>query len=1651
MPPTDVTLFSARWLPFDPGRKAADGYLDDIDAGTFQQTPLLALDDLVEVPCLVLLGQAGMGKTSAAYMAVQALLAQGEHADLLSIGSEPDPDAALSQLLRSKHHEEYKNGNVWHIFLDGLDEAAGPPTRMLDAIERFVTKLLELGDRTQLRLRFLCRTAAWSAAHDRMVESQWADNEVRKLELGPLRRADVAAVAASGLPDAHGFIEAIDTYDAQALAARPVLLQLLLEQFHTRGSLPQNRSSLYRLGLEELVKWSATAGSLGIREGHDRRLVVAGRIAAAMIFSGLNRITADPGISPTDAVRLADLAGSLEPAADEALAVTNAELRAALGTKLFERIAPDTFEWAHRSFMEYLAADYLFVRQVPAPELWNLLGVEEPDGGQKIAPQLREIAAWLASRMPDFFRLLIERDPEVLLRSDLAAAAPQDRALLVDALLDRIAAGELLDHYKVLHPFVGKLAHADLSTQLASRLADRKQSDRLRRIAIDIAAGASVRTLVPTLLALAKDAGDAVEVRKAAVDAVAELGTPENKASLAEILVTDLSSDVDDELLGSVLRTLWPDQLSVPDLLAALSPNKNEHLIGAYAMFLYQLDLKLSSPAEAAHATTWLARALRSGQAEEWASGADRLFPRLFWEIAQHIDDGAVQEALADLLAQQLNEVTRYIFHGEKPVGGGWPEQTGSRVALVLEALRRCEDPARLARGLLFQTEGLVRPEDLSAYLDAISISDGATRKSAVTIIIIHLARQLPLDSLSPIWLTAENEPVLRSALQGAYSVKLASPEAEWMRTDWERKHKTGEREAPTAGEEATAPLTVLRTEIATLLSRIDGGEVALWWQLNLQLFISASGRYHSEFEFRGDLRATPGWELLPSEDQTRVIRGAAAYLQGAPLTNLKWLGTNTSLRPATAGFRAMRLLLAESPDELERLDDATWRKWAPVTLGFIENDVHADGWAQQHLLAIAYSKAPEAVLRAVTRIALGPKSRGLRSRELDLLASIADENLHALVRRLANHPRLRGEDARSSLYGLLARTGDTNVIERVRAGLEVAVNSSGDESRSDWLVEAAAQLLSTVPTEIWFELLELGERSSGLARAIWERFAQASAFGDLSFLEAISDAGLARAFVGLARLFPEPIDESGRVRSLGTADYVERIKSFFLSRLINAGTREAVGELREIARALPQADLSWPIEQALAAYRTSQRSLRAPGEALAEIAALGARLSDVEPEPSPDHPTGRKVPDRAPSSESLSLPDALPSGPLAAARRQNLLAFATEWNSGHGGISTLNRELCIALASLGHSVWCAVTEASASDIEQARSVGVRLIQCPHPPGIDGANRLLLLQTEDFDSTDFHAVLGHDHITGPYAAAKAKQFGSKYVHFLHTVPDETESLKTRGDHTGRLLRGDDKRRNQIALGQTADLIVAIGPKIYGYAQMGFDANTPLLKMMPGLNSDLLEQTPKVAAKTLCLLTARMEDASGKGLFLGCEAVRCAGNNSSWPPGTRPRLVARGFDKHNADAEYQAVIKTDAFKDVVIARPYSADGDEIRKELLQASLVLMPSHSEAFGLTGYEAIAAGIPALISDESGLAEYLAQAVQDGVIEATVARGMLLPGRDETAESHWAPRIIALLSDREAAFRQAAELRAALRPILSWNKAARQLSDEIAGTHGR
>jgi glycosyltransferase involved in cell wall biosynthesis len=1630
-----------RWLPFDVGRPPLDGYLDETATGTDQLRSICSLDEFAEIQCLVLLGQAGMGKTYAAHFEVDALRQSGEMVDFVSLGREPDPGEALLRLLASDHASEFVKGRNWYIFLDGIDETAGPPATLITEVGRLLDTLFERGDADRLRLRLLCRTSAWSIDHDRLVEVRWREDQVRKLELGPLSKHEITDLVAAKLPDrVQTFLNSIEEHNAEALAARPVLLFLLLDLFLANDTFPNTRARLYQLGLERLILSAQVANALGKRVDLERRLLISSRIAVATTFSGLSQITADPGLPTDDAVHLADLVGQLEPAEGEALGVTTAEVRAALATPLFARIAPDTFEWAHRTFMEFLAAHYLVVRQVPAPDLWNLLLVADPDGKQTVAPHLREVAAWLAGMVPDFFRLLVKLEPKILLRSDLAAATPQDRSLLVDALLDRIADEELYDFFDAVRPYLGKLGHPNLHAQLASRLADKSQGHVLRRIVVDIAHRTELRSFIPVLLKVALDEGDALDVRKASVDAVSAFGTPEDKAQLTPILTSDLSSDLSDELRGSILRATWSGQLSDTALIGALTPLKNENFIGAYAMFLHRLEFRPRSTADVIEAITWLTSALDADGAEKWARQANRVFPRIFWACAAKIAEKTVRRALASLIVDRFQAVVRYVLHVSPSEGSGWPREATPRRALVIECLNLAQDPERLATGLLLQGRGLIQADDLDAYVDLRFSDREVIPSSAFLSIIVGLTHQLPIDSLDRVWKAAEQDEALSNALQAAYSVDRHSTEAKWLRKSWQNE-KTA-----TDATKSSPPDALQDAEVANLLDRIEGGTPSLWWQLNLQLFVDASGSYQSDFEFRGDLRAAPGWAVLSPKDQKRVIYGAKAYLVDAPLTNLTWLGTSTSLRPASAGYRALRLLLDVDPEALEHLKTTTWRRWAPVTLGFFENDFYTECDEQQRLLAIAYERAPDAILGAITRIALGSKSQGISGRVFDLIKTIADDPMRALLSRLSGRSALKGAGAQGKVLGFLARVGDNEVIEQVQAALESGgtLQNGDNVEAGHWLIECSAQILLNAPQEIWVQLLGLNDRNSELARSIWGKFAEISDIETTDALKSIRNADLAKAYVQLSRLFPEKVEQAGGMRLLQISDGVEGLQSILLTRLVNAGTSDALETLISIANALPGSGLEWRVEEARRNYRLKMQPKLGPSEILAQIATIGMPLETIGANGKGTATRDPVSVDSVPAELHIALPKEKPQGKLIDAERRNILSLATEWSSGHGGISTLNRELCIALANLGHSVWCAVTEAGPKEIEDAQNCAVKLIVCPESTGIDDTNRLLLLTENDFSSTKFDVLLGHDHITGPFASALARRFSAKYIHFLHTVPQQTEILKTR-NMTRTLLKGDDKRKKQIELGKTADLIIAIGPKIYNVARMGFDDHINLQMMLPGLSPDLLDHKPDLSkfSRNHCLISARMEDASAKGLRLACEAVLVAAKGVEWTPGARPRLVAQGFDRDRAEEEYAAI--SGSYEQILEARPYTTDRAEIRNSLSQASILLMPSQSEGFGLTGYEAIAAGIPVLISDESGLAEYINAAVSENIITRDAAFAIILPALEETAGTKWAPRIVSLLQNRDEAFENAAALRDKLRPILSWEKAARKLSAAI------
>ena len=85
----------------------------------------------------------------------------------------------------------------------------------------------------------------------------------------------------------------------------------------------------------------------------------------------------------------------------------------------------------------------------------------------------------------------------------------------------------------------------------------------------------------------------------------------------------------------------------------------------------------------------------------------------------------------------------------------------------------------------------------------------------------------------------------------------------------------------------------------------------------------------------------------------------------------------------------------------------------------------------------------------------------------------------------------------------------------------------------------------------------------------------------------------------------------------------------------------------------------------------------------------------------------------------------------------------------------------------------------------------------------------------------------------------------------------------------------------------------------------------------------------------------------------------------------PTLVVRGA-KPRTSEELHKLLTGHAKTGILLRiKEYTHDTGRVREDIARASVVLMPSRVEGFGLVGLEALAMGVPVLISKRSGLGE--------------------------------------------------------------------------------
>lgn len=397
--------------------------------------------------------------------------------------------------------------------------------------------------------------------------------------------------------------------------------------------------------------------------------------------------------------------------------------------------------------------------------------------------------------------------------------------------------------------------------------------------------------------------------------------------------------------------------------------------------------------------------------------------------------------------------------------------------------------------------------------------------------------------------------------------------------------------------------------------------------------------------------------------------------------------------------------------------------------------------------------------------------------------------------------------------------------------------------------------------------------------------------------------------------------------------------------------------------------------------------------------------------------------------------------------RSRHYLLVADEWFSRRGGISSFNRELALQLRRAGYEVTVAMPEKPDTDeLQQMSEAGIKYAIPPEDiVGIDGMSPLLLgVLGQDGREIDPNVIVGHGRILGPFALAlKMMRFPkAKLVHVVHTEASALELAKELNDGVDRSR--DASRRSEIerSLVWAADVVTGVGPRLSAAANdylisCEFAKEKKTIDFIPGLSSSWdadanlgYPRMPRI------LMTARVEDFSSKGVDVAVRAIGRLRKSGFKDFFGIPYLRLQGVSENDSNVRDRIEESCAGASRWVERGLYSSDFKKVYTEVAESFAVVMPSATEGFGLSAYEAIALGKPVVISRESGLAELLRN-MHNGEYPAEVV--------SSDDEQGWAEAIERLLKDPESAYSRALVLRDRIRSMQYWKNSIDELNQAL------
>ena len=316
------------------------------------------LEALRECPAYVLLGQPGIGKTT-------AFKQEATQPNYLYIEAR--------KFITPDIKPEWENKT---LFIDGLDEVRAGKDDVLFPLDQIHSKLDQLGSP---KFRLSCREADWYGKYDNTeLKKVSPDSEIKELYLVELTDDDLHKILIKNYDktadEASSFLEEAQRRDLMDLINNPQILGMLVAAVGEENDWPESKSDIFKLACEKLLMEERNlVHDIAYRNQRppcEELMLASGMLCAVMLLArkqGFALLRSDVDVIYP---HIADMADN-----DPGI------LQLVARTRLFT-IHKGHAEYRHRIFAEYLSAYYLS-NKIDNERIAGRTGARPDDGNRQ--------------------------------------------------------------------------------------------------------------------------------------------------------------------------------------------------------------------------------------------------------------------------------------------------------------------------------------------------------------------------------------------------------------------------------------------------------------------------------------------------------------------------------------------------------------------------------------------------------------------------------------------------------------------------------------------------------------------------------------------------------------------------------------------------------------------------------------------------------------------------------------------------------------------------------------------------------------------------------------------------------------------------------------------------------------------------------------------------------------------------------------------------------------------------------------------------------------------------------------------------------------------------------------------------------------------